>query len=146
MSGFAEQWAEAVKAADAEGLDWEPDDGDYVVEVATASTEVTKNGTELARLRLRIVDGPHAGGGFDHPLFFGSEFAMRKSIEALRAYGLALENVKEFRDLDRELKMLVGTEADIAVEHDGGYLRVRVDGARPPVEPVASGGTDEAVF
>jgi hypothetical protein len=34
-----------------------PDPGDYTVRIVKAKTEITQRGTEIAGMRLRIIDG-----------------------------------------------------------------------------------------
>jgi hypothetical protein len=128
-SGFAEAWKDAVKEIATEGQDWEPTEGDYQVRITKARTDVTQGGTQIAKLRLRILTGAHAGDAFDHPLWFSTDFATKMSIIALRSYGLDPGKVKEFDDLDREVRALEGTEADIAVRWDNSHLRVTVNWA-----------------
>jgi hypothetical protein len=137
---FADTWNQALGEIADDGQDWAPTEGDYVVKITKAKTEMTKGGTELAKLRLRIVKGDHAGDGFDHPLFFSSDFATKTSVIALRGYGLDVAKVKGFDDLDQEIGTLVGTEADIAVAWEGTYLRVTVNAARPPERPPPADG------
>jgi hypothetical protein len=133
--GFTDAWAQAVKDVDLEGQDWDPDEGDYTVRVMKAKTDITNTGTELVKLRLRIIGGEHAGDGFDHVMTFGSEFAMKMTVVALRGYGLDIGKVTSFEDLDHELGALAGTEADVTVKRPNGYLNVYVNSARPGERP-----------
>jgi hypothetical protein len=133
MTDFNEMWKTAVATTDAQGPDWDPDPGDLTVTVSAARTETTSQGTKLARLRLRIIGGVHDGDGFDHTLFFTSEFSTERAVEALRAYGLDVARVESFDDLGRELATLVDVTADITVDREGEHLRIKVNDARPAV-------------
>ena len=136
MSAFSDSWHEALGAGAGTADEIDPDDGTYAVTILTAQAEMTSRGTELGRIRLKIEAGDHAGSYFDHMLFFGSPFAMEKSIHALRRYGVDVHKVHEFEDLHAEMKKIVGDSARVSVAHENEYLRIEVlDSVRPERVP-----------
>lgn len=129
---FSDSWKEAIAAGAGIADEVEPDDGTHTVAILDARTEVTNNGKELARVRLKLKNGDRAGGYFDHTLFLSSPFALEKSIRALRHYGIDVRKVTELEDLHEQMKTIIGSTAVVEVAHEGGYLRVDVLDVTPP--------------
>ena len=138
MTAFEEMLKEALDNGATEE-EYEPDDGDYTTIVRATSTEITGQGKELAKLRLKILDGDDAGRVFDHTLFFSTQFATEKAVRTLAAYGVDFAGVTDLDSIGEAMEKVRGATAEVRVSHENGFVRIVVVGCEPPKSaPVAA--------
>jgi len=121
MSGFADMWRQAGEE------DWEPSPGAYKVRVIDASAFVSRAGTEFAKCTLQVTDGDAKGNSWDHLMGFGSPVAARISHGNLAMYGLDVKTITDFYELQEAMPSLVGTQAEVVVKHNNGYVNTDVN-------------------
>ena len=147
MPDFSGMWKDALDNG-VENAKIDPDDGEYRVRVLNAGTDVTKNGSELGRVRFQLLDGDDAGAAFEHVMFFTSAFAIEQAARTLHLLGVAVREVSEFYELSDAMKAIVGTTARVRIAHDENngkvFLRLDVLEATPPKRPKAAIASTDA--
>jgi hypothetical protein len=133
---FADEWARSRR--EVQQGDWEPPAGAYHVRITSGDAFEGNDGRRWAKVILEAVDGPHAGKSWTHIMGLQGG-AMNFTLEALLGYGLDLNTVEEWSDLQEAMLGLVDRDANVTVSHSGGYVNTRVSGSRTGTSDVPSG-------
>ena len=154
MTTFAERWK---KAGEAEIEDWDPDDGNYTVQIVEADAFRSRDGREFSKLKLRVTDGEHDGRQFEDFNGYENEVGARIARANLSVYGLNVDEVEDFDDLAIRIGELVGNRAEVTVKHSKGYLNVTAQRGFPSnghsdvpadltdLEPAPAGTPDDLI-
>ena len=134
---FEELLNQALEAG-ATDTEFEPDEADYIVMVSGTSTEVTDKDKQLARVRLKVLEGKDADHTFSLALFFTTPFATEKSVRILASFGVDFAGVKDLDGLERAMRAIRGAQAQVRVSYEGGYLRVVVLALKLPERPAST--------
>ena len=121
MTTFAERWK---KAGEDQVEDWDPDDGPYTVQIVEADAFNSRDGREFSKVKLRVVEGEHAGKQFEDFNGYENEVGARIARANLSVYGLNVDEVEDFEDLAIRIGELVGNRAEVTVKHCKGFLNV----------------------
>jgi len=98
-------------------------EGRYPVEVEDVEEDVNKNGDDLLKLRLRVIDGEHAGAAIFDRLFF-TERALPRVKLVLKALGIEpTGSIEVTPELLRGRKCIVDVIIESYTKSDGSEGR-----------------------
>jgi hypothetical protein len=124
---FTDTWLTA-KVNDGDSNTDPPDEGSFDVILTTAGAFTSKDGKDLVKLELRVLEGEHTGYEWTEFRNFGSQGAANAAKTTCFRLGIAVDQIAAFTDLDAELKMVAGNNYLVKVVRNGEYLNCYFEG------------------
>lgn len=137
---FTDTWPTA-KINDGDSNTDPPDEGEFDTILTNAGAFTSKEGKDLVKLELRVLEGQHTGYEWTEFRNFGSQGAANTAKTTCSRLGIDVDQITAFADLDAELKAVAGNNYLVKVARNGEYLNTYFEGrlasvptdARPPV-------------
>jgi hypothetical protein len=107
--------------------EYDPDDGEYVVQVIDADAFEGNDGREWAKVTLEIREGAEGvSESFVHLMNLNNDYGRRLAQESLLGYGLKVAEIGSFDDLKAAIPDLIGVKARVSVGHKNGFRNTTV--------------------
>ena len=107
--------------------EYDPDNGEYVVQVIDADAFEGNDGREWGEGDIgdpRRAEG--VGESFVHLMNLNNDYGRRLAQESLLGYGLKVAEIGSFEDLKEAIPSLIGVKARVSVAHKNGYRNTTV--------------------
>lgn len=122
---FTENWSKAT--IDGTENTSPPPEGKYEVALTDASAFVSKKGSEIVKLELRVVSVNEQGHEWVEIRSFATQGAANAAKATCHRLGIDVESVSSLDELDTELKTCVGRYYAVNVVRNGEYVNTYVE-------------------
>lgn len=147
---FGDQWGAATVGENDRSDPPEP--GIYQVAVTDAKAFTAKSGSDYLIVELRIVSGHGIGHEWSLVANLSTEGGVKAAKNISARLGLPIEHIASLEDLDREVKIPIGSYFEVEVVQKGEWRNTYIKGPATadvsdvtPAEPASVGAAQSTV-